>query len=62
MLNYVKTNWVTTAAGLGMLITIGLRWAATGVAPTFDDALAVLGAFGLLAAKDANVTGGDKRQ
>ena len=62
MFDYLKTNWKTTAAGAAMLVTIGIRWVATGVAPTFDDALAVFGAFGLLAAKDINVTGGDKAQ
>lgn len=61
-MNYLKTNWKTTAAGLGMLLTVALRWYSTGQTPSFDEALAVLGAFGLLAAKDANVMGGNVQQ
>lgn len=59
MLNYLATNWKTTSAGVSMLVTLGFKWYFTKEF-SMDDVMAVLGAFGFFAAKDANVTGGNK--
>jgi hypothetical protein len=60
-MNYLKTNWKTTAAGVSMLITIAAKWY---FEKTFsvDDVIALLGAFGLVASKDLNVAGGNVEQ
>lgn len=60
-MNYLKTNWKTTAAGVSMLITIAAKWY---FERTFnvDDVIALLGAFGLVASKDLNVAGGNVEQ
>lgn len=60
-MDYLKTNWKTTAAGLSMLITIVAKWY---FERTFsvDDVVALLGAFGLVASKDINVAGGNVTQ
>lgn len=60
-MNYLKTNWKTTAAGISMMITIAAKWY---FERTFnvDDVIALLGAFGLVASKDINVAGGNVEQ
>lgn len=60
MMNYVTTNWKTTAAGVSMLITIAAKWYFERNF-SIDDVVALLGAFGLVAAKDLNVAGGNIR-
>lgn len=57
MLNYLKTNWKTTVAGISMLLTLAGKWYFERTF-SIDDVVAVLGAFGLMGAKDINVTGG----
>lgn len=60
-MTYFKTNWKTTAAGLSMLITLSAKWYfERSFSP--DDIVALLGAFGLFAAKDLNVAGGNVEQ
>jgi hypothetical protein len=60
-MNYLVTNWKTTAAGLSMLVTMAAKWY---FERTFsvDDVVALLGAFGLIASKDVNVAGGNVQQ
>lgn len=60
-MNYLATNWKTTAAGLSMLVTMAAKWY---FERTFsvDDVVALLGAFGLIASKDVNVAGGNVQQ
>lgn len=60
-MKYLAANWKTTSAGLSMLVTLGFKWYFTKQF-SMDDVMALLGAFGLFAAKDANVTGGSKEQ
>lgn len=60
-MNYLKTNWKTTAAGVSMLITLAAKWYFEHTF-SIDDVVALLGAFGLVAAKDTNVTGGNVSQ
>lgn len=60
-MNYLTTNWKTTAAGLSMLITMAAKWYFERTF-SIDDVVALLGAFGLFAAKDLNVAGGDTHQ
>lgn len=60
-MNYLVTNWKTTAAGLSMLVTMAAKWY---FERTFsvDDVVALLGAFGLITSKDVNVSGGNVQQ
>lgn len=58
MIDYLKTNWKTTVAGVSMLLTVAGKWYFERTF-SIDDVVALLGAFGLVAAKDANVTGGN---
>ena len=60
-MNYLATNWKTTAAGVSMLITLAAKWY---FERTFsvEDVVALLGAFGLVASKDLNVSGGSVDQ
>lgn len=58
MFNYLKTNWKTTIAGVSMLLTLAGKWYFERTF-SIDDLVAVLGAFGLVASKDLNVTGGN---
>jgi hypothetical protein len=57
MIDYLKTNWKTTVAGVSMLLTLAGKWYFERTF-SIDDIVAVLGAFGLMSAKDLNVTGG----
>ena len=49
-------SWKTTLSGLGVLALVLVKWA-TNKAVDANDIPAILIAFGLVAAKDANVTG-----
>lgn len=60
-MQYLKTNWKTTAAGLSMLITLAAKWYFER-SFSVDDVVALLGAFGLVASKDFNVAGGNVQQ
>lgn len=60
-LNYLTTNWKTTAAGISMLITLAAKWYFERNF-SVDDVVALLGAFGLVASKDVNVAGGNVQQ
>ena len=60
-MNYLTTNWKTTAAGLSMLITLAAKWYFER-SFSIDDVVALLGAFGLVASKDVNVAGGNVHQ
>lgn len=60
-MNYLTTNWKTTAAGISMLITLAAKWYFERNF-SVDDVVALLGAFGLVASKDVNVAGGNVQQ
>lgn len=60
-MNYLVTNWKTTAAGVSMLITMAAKWYFER-SFSADDVVALLGAFGLIASKDVNVAGGNVQQ
>lgn len=60
-MNYLKTNWKTTVAGISMLLTLAGKWYFERTF-SIDDVVAVLGAFGLVASKDVNVAGGNVQQ
>ena len=53
ILDKLPANWRTDLAGSLLLISVVAHWAATGAAPTAADITAILGGFGLIAAKDA---------
>lgn len=55
------TNWKTSSAGIGALIMVAFKFYTTHQIGA-EDITAVLVGFGLLAAKDLNVTGGTKEQ
>lgn len=60
-MNTLAINWKTTAAGILALLTVGYKfWQTKTVNP--EDIFGVLVAFGLVAAKDHNVTGGEVQQ
>ena len=61
VLTYMTTNWMTTSAGIGALITVLFKYISTKTV-TIDDFMGVLIAFGLIASKDARVTGGSVQQ
>lgn len=60
-MNYLTTNWKTTAAGVSMLVTLAAKWYFER-SFSIDDVVALLGAFGLVASKDVNVAGGNVQQ
>lgn len=60
-MNTLAVNWKTTAAGVLALLTVAYKfWQTKTVSP--EDIFGILVAFGLVAAKDNNVTGGDVQQ
>jgi len=60
-MNFLTINWKTTAAGVLALAGVAYKfWTTKTVSP--EDITAVLIAFGLIAAKDVNVTGGNVDQ
>lgn len=56
----IMKNWMTSVPGILMLLNVAWRVYQNKVI-TQDDIAQVLGAFGLMGAKDFNVTGGDKQ-
>jgi hypothetical protein len=52
----VLASWRTTLSGIGVLSLVLVKWG-TNHAIDANDIPAILVAFGLVAAKDANVTG-----
>lgn len=56
----ILKNWYTTIPGI--LIALNVAWRVYQTKTiTHDDIIEVLGGFGLIGAKDFNVTGGDRR-
>lgn len=61
-MNAILKNWKTTLAGVATLLTIIVHLANNGWAINATDIAGVTAAFGLVGAKDHNVTGGDVPQ
>lgn len=65
-LNKLMTNWKTSSAGIGMILTalahIAHDYGAGCPINFVVDVPMLLGGLGLLAAKDSNVTGGTKSE
>ncbi len=60
-MNMLAINWKTTAAGVLALLGVAYKfWTTKSISG--EDITAVLIAFGLIAAKDVNVTGGNVDQ
>ncbi len=64
--NYFVHNWRTTASGVAMLVIVALHYAGISIPgvvvpsdPTSQIGM-ILGALGLLAAKDGSTTGAEK--
>jgi hypothetical protein len=64
--NYFVNNWRTTASGVAMLVIVGLHYAGISIPgivvpndPTSQIGM-ILGALGLMAAKDGGTTGAAK--
>jgi hypothetical protein len=63
-MNFIATNWKTTAAGVAT-IGLGLLSSVAGVKIpgfTMDAGAAIITGLGLVMAKDGNVTGGTVKQ
>lgn len=60
-MNFLTINWKTTALGVLALANAAYKFWTTKTVSS-EDITAVLVAFGLLAAKDVNVTGGNVEQ
>ncbi len=62
-MKYLLTNWKTSLAGAGILLTTVLTTILPVLSPEYAViATGVIAALGLFAAKDKNVTGGDTKQ